>query len=456
MITNEACVEQTPSTFVHLTYRRLAEMLLICVMMSLIQKMRGSSIEAFRQDENRHHRQNEVSPVESIEVLEYVAAFVKVDRVISRIAVIFILVASFLASFMEILQVVQLQRAADDHLLTKIQPHRRANQVGYLRTGHRGHRLMAVDRPNFRPEEPAVRVWTQITFSAEYDQDIIPHTLKHYMDNGLKPEYMLITLHHTDPEAVDELASAVASVKEFGAHHIQTWHGNFTSQKNCDMRIQQRVDVGVSDCDWIIKLDADELLRVPGNDMPSFLQVLGSQRFDSVFGNWVDRVAEEGGIPNITATRPLAEQFPVGCRFSLTGNATTTKVVAFRGYLSEFRAGHYLRDTLETCRYPPQLLIDHYKWSWPVFTKLQRRIEHYRSIEGHHWWTESASFLEHIASNGGRIDVNRSDLSCNRQDDVNGDAAASQRPVLDSFYREKTNYDVCQRPLTQCPSRVLA
>jgi Glycosyl transferase family 2 len=293
-------------------------------------------------------------------------------------------------------------------------------------------------------------VWCQITFSAEYDLELMPHSIQHYLDVGIDPNYMLITLHHTDPEAIEELQSAVDVVHSFGIPQVQTWNGNFTSQKNCDMRQRHRALVGVRDCDWVLKFDADELLRVPSNDVVAFLQVLGQQNFDSVFGIWVDRIADQGRIPNITTEPSLEEQFPLGCRFSETGNAKTTKVVAFRGYLKEKRAGHSLAKNSETCRYPPILMIDHYKWSWPVFRKLQKRIEHYKSIEGHDWWTESVAFLNRIAGNGGRIDVTEPELQCAESFNGPFSSAVASPPMVDSFYMDNATEAACQRPL-RCP-----
>ena len=143
-------------------------------------------------------------------------------------------------------------------------------------------------------DEPSVKVWTQITFSAEYDQDLIQHSIKHYLENGnVDPDQMLITLHHYDPNATDVMDEAIAKVTDLGVPRtrIQTWNGNFTSQKNCDMRLKHRRTAGVSDCDWVLKFDADELLRVPGNDISTFLENLGTQGFDVAYGDWVDRVA---------------------------------------------------------------------------------------------------------------------------------------------------------------------
>jgi hypothetical protein len=332
----------------------------------------------------------------------------------------------------------------------------RSPSVSSLRMLSGGHQLRPSDSDDnissFQASQSA-RIWCQITFSAEYDQDLIMHSIQHYLDVGIDPKYMLITVHHTDPDATEELKTVVTTVRSFGIPHVQTWNGNFTSQKNCDMRYRHRKLAGVEDCDWVLKFDADELLRVPGNDIVAFLDVLGQQNFDSVFGIWVDRIADQGRIPNITADATLEEQFPLGCRFSESGDAKTTKVVAFRGYLKEKRAGHSLAKNAVTCRYPPMLLIDHYKWSWPVFRKLQRRIEHYRSIEGHDWWTESVAFLDRIAGNGGKINVTEPALQC--IESINGPASnsTSASPVFDSFYMDNATEGACLRPM-QCPTRL--
>lgn len=304
------------------------------------------------------------------------------------------------------------------------------------------------------PASKSARIRCQITYSAEYDQDLIMHSIQHYLDVGIDPNFMLITVHHTDPDAINELQTVVDVARGFGIPHIQTWNGNFTSQKNCGMHHHHRKVVGVQDCDWILKFDADELLRVPGNDIVAFMDVLGHQNFDSVFGIWVDRIADQGQIPNITAEPSLEEQFPLGCRFSETGNAKTTKVVAFRGYLKEKRAGHSLAKNAVTCRYPPMLLIDNNKWSWPVFRKLQKRIEHYRAIDGHDWWTESVAFLDRIAGNGGRINLTEPELQCIEA--VHGPLSSSSTasPVFDSFYMDNATEGACLRPM-QCPTMLL-
>lgn len=255
---------------------------------------------------NSNRNSNDMSTERANRVMKCLTSVFKVDRVGFRTVIGCILVTSFLASSMQVLQTLQLHQAVDTFVLSKIQPNYPLPHDGnfiftrrnsYVARTSETHQQISSRRGRVLLHEgdasataaaaagAAVRVFTQITFSAEYDRDLMSHTLQHYVDNGLNPEYMLITVHHGDPTAVEEVASAVHTLQQFGVKHIQTWYGNFTSQNNCDMRQQHRRDVGVTDCDWIVKVDADEFIRVPGNDMPRFLQVLGSQHFDSVFGN---------------------------------------------------------------------------------------------------------------------------------------------------------------------------
>jgi hypothetical protein len=101
-------------------------------------------------------------------------------------------------------------------------------------------------------------------------------------------------------------------------------------------------------------------------------------------------------------------------------------------------------------------LIDHYKWSWDVFDKLKRRIEHYKTLPGVDWWTESVAFLDHIAANDGRIDVSRPDLQCQqlhgRSDVAFINAQTLHSPFIDEDGNAEPNN--CGNPIQQCPSKI--
>jgi hypothetical protein len=101
-------------------------------------------------------------------------------------------------------------------------------------------------------------------------------------------------------------------------------------------------------------------------------------------------------------------------------------------------------------------LIDHYKWSWDVFDKLKRRIEHYKTLPGVDWWTESVAFLDHIAANDGRIDVSRPDLQCQQLHGRSDVAFINAQTLHSPFIDEDGNVEPnsCGNPIKQCPSKI--
>lgn len=316
----------------------------------------------------------------------------------------------------------------------------------------------SISSSSMTPQSHAVaRVWTQITFSIEFDAPIISHAIQHYRNLGLNPQQFLITLHHADPQQAPLLQNWSHRLQtELQVGHVHTWHGNFTSDRNNEMRNYHRKQVGVEECDWVLKFDADEFLRVPSGNMLNMLSLLGHQGFDSLSASWFDRVGPDGQLLNIsddTSSGSMEDQFPQECQFSaLAGNATTRKVVAFRGYLKEKRAGHSLAKGLETCRYPVQWILDHYKWSWPVYQKLKQRMEYYKTIDGIYWWTESAAFLKHIDDNQGKIDISRPDFRCSLSTPHSG-----SRTMVHSFFPVEDGVAeaaACSR-VRQCPNRLL-
>ena len=171
----------------------------------------------------------------------------------------------------------------------------------------------------------------------------------------------------------------------------------------------------------------------------------------------------------MTTDTSIDEQFPMGCQFSGLTDAVTFKAFAFRGYLREKRAGHRIHKDFrnKTCPYTPRLLIDHYKWSWDVFDKLKRRIEHYKTLPGVHWWTESVDFLNHIDQNDGKIDVSRPELQCQQifsqeEDSSSSSSSASSMPVINPNTLQSPMVDEagnvepnnCGNPIKQCPSKI--
>jgi hypothetical protein len=298
------------------------------------------------------------------------------------------------------------------------------------------------------------RIWVQLTFSTEFDQDLMPQTLHHYISIlGVDPSDILVALHHSDRESSLVQETKERLQQDFSIRHFSTWFGDYTSNGLWEVRDRHRKAANVSDCDWVVRSDADELPAIPGNDLSQFLfESVESKGYDSVFGIFNDRVAEGGRLPNITA-RPsnISEQFPLSCKITeMVASASTQKVVAFRGYHRENRGGHGLLDPpqrtfefrtgigTEHCGYPRVLRIDHYKWTFGVAAKLEQRYKKYLAEKMH--FRESKRLLRHIKKYKGNLGIKK--LECHRQD-------LNNRFVGNASYSEGTS---CQKLPVVCPT----
>lgn len=269
------------------------------------------------------------------------------------------------------------------------------------------------------------RVWVQLTFSTEYDQDIIPHTLHHYIYVlGVSPSDMIVALHVTDDKDPHNLVNETMQTLKgnFGIQHFSRWTGKYSSDGLWEARYNHRILANVKPCDWVVRSDADEFPAVPGNEtLAEFLYGVGRQGYDAVFGRFNDRVALGGILPNITAQPSISGQFPLSCKVTeKIAKGLTIKVVAFRGHHRENRGGHGLLDPdqmsfdfrtttgVQHCGYPTILRIDHYKWTFPVLNKLQQRYKHYKAKKLH--FRESLRALKHIGKHKGKLVVDK--LKC--------------------------------------------
>jgi hypothetical protein len=276
-------------------------------------------------------------------------------------------------------------------------------------------------------------VWTQVTFSVEFEKELVSHKMQHLQDLGLDMSNALIIIHQQN--ITEELEDVVHTVEYFGVPqaHIHVWDGIFTAQRKYEQRLMARDKAGVDECDWIINLDGDEFPRAPGNDLVSFLEMVGYQGFDALNSYWLDRFGPGGSLPNVTDNPEISKQLPVTCRdfTDRVTHAPTFKLFAFRAYLQEYNGGsHTLLDGSIACQYPSHILMDHYKWNWEVLNKLQRRASQYKQL-GLQWFGDSLRFLDHFESHNGTADVNYRKFRC--QDAEN----TSFVPVLDEAYSNK-------------------
>ena len=78
--------------------------------------------------------------------------------------------------------------------------------------------------------------WLVSVLGSEYDKDLLPHFVEHYMAQGIAPDRFLLTLHHSDHRCMDH-QDCVAQLKYFMDFfksvriilHADHWLGPFSS-----------------------------------------------------------------------------------------------------------------------------------------------------------------------------------------------------------------------------------
>jgi len=267
-------------------------------------------------------------------------------------------------------------------------------------------------------------VWFQVVISAEDDIPIMPHLLAGFKSMNIPSLNFLIILHHKTEEA-PQLWEATNITKSFGVFNIIHWIGNYSSEAMHELRSRMRKMANVRNDDWIVHADSDQIHEFPTNDAPFFLKnIVSATGYDSVHGYYIDRVSVDGSLNNITSNKSLSDQFPLACYMSTQvvklGNNDTranipSKLIAFRGYLSENRGGGKLDTKSESnsCSYPVWLKSNHYKWTWAVIRKMELRVEIEKKLP---WGYQSSNVLKHIKENNGKINIADDRLKCRKVD----------------------------------------
>ena len=287
--------------------------------------------------------------------------------------------------------------------------------------------LHSVKDPRFVAKQ---RTWFQVTISSEHDMLLIPHIVSHYKSLKIPPHQFLIIVHNKNGTA-PELREAVDLLHDLGVDNVLRWVGVYSSDDMNKKRHKIRADAKVEKDDWVVHADSDQFHEFPLNDAPLFLRVVEDLRYDAVYGYYIDRVSDDGTLRNITPTPSLAEQFPLACYVSTQvvqlNNQNEalnrpSKILAFKGRLSENRGGGMLAEEKDTCVYPGRLRSHHYKWVWPLIAKMELRAVVQKDLT---WHYQSTNVLDHLGKNDGKIGVKEKGLHCEREKDLQHFPASS-------------------------------
>lgn len=257
------------------------------------------------------------------------------------------------------------------------------------------------------------------------DTELMNAAVEHYRDLGVDSFHLIRhveslddpRLRH-DQEVLDRHGLAFAAV------HQGAWDEDLNAYL---IRAQMRRHPA----DWWAVADLDEF-HVYDRPLADVIAACEEGGYDHVTGALLDRVAADGSLLAPLPGTPIWEQYPLAGMVTLRlPRAGTSKVTLARGevllHLGQHGASTGRRLPAETVF--PQ--VHHFKWTASVLPRLVRRVEAYSSGE---WFLtypdttdESRRILEHLKSNGGRIDVTAEEFMLRRC----GDSYADYTPWKD-------------------------
>ena len=222
--------------------------------------------------------------------------------------------------------------------------------------------------------------------------DVLPHMLRHYRSLGIDSIFVNLHLTNEDDPARDQVRRIT---REDGCGIASVTVGDWQTVEH-ELYLRQRERYP---SDWFVLADQDELQRWPGK----ISELLGD-RWDFVRGCYVDRIARDGGFPEVR-DESIWDQFPLGC--VMTGavlSGDPRKVVAAKGAVPLARGQHHALSG-EPC--PGEELyipVHHFKWTAGLAERLERRASAFRRT-GLPIWGESARFVDYYRAQGGQIDL---------------------------------------------------
>lgn len=217
--------------------------------------------------------------------------------------------------------------------------------------------------------------------------------LSHY--RNLQVEAFHVTLHLTEDD--DSAREPVTEImRRFGCplYDVVTGDGESIEQETYARPRREYSR------DWFILAGSDDLHQYPVQP-EDLVRICESSDRECVYGGLVDRIAADGGIPELDPNRSLEEQFPLGATIAdAVAQANVLKVVMVRGAIWVPQGQHFAPYAnfcpLDTACVP----VFRYKWHDPVMQTARKRRDLFRESgdpRGH----EYERLLEHGELYGG-------------------------------------------------------
>lgn len=198
-----------------------------------------------------------------------------------------------------------------------------------------------------------------VSFVCETDADLLPHFVAWYRRLGVDRFHLV--LH--GPWSDDSLAT-VASLP--GVDIARRIDQPFSKHVKCDaITSVSRAFAG----EWVVFADADEFLEIPAGSLAEMVAVLESAGVDELYASLLQRVAEDGSLPEVSPEGDLDELFPMFhaglCEdMGLASPAWKSKYPLARvGKDFVYQRGNHLPGNFRSVAHVPvRAVLHHFKW----------------------------------------------------------------------------------------------
>jgi hypothetical protein len=230
----------------------------------------------------------------------------------------------------------------------------------------------------------------------------LPHMLNHYRKLGVDSFIINVHLQHEGDPILSEVKQIVSG---FGCGIASVTVGRWSNALL--QRLYNRSRSGGAD-DWFLLADLDEFHVYP-SDLFSIIDECEKKGYNYIRGCFIDRIAADGGFPELRPDRPIEDQLPLGCMFTysiLQGNPI--KVVAAKRQVILGPGNHSSMNGVGCPITECFVQIHHYKWVREIVKQLEYRAN--REWEIHQYVSECQRFVEYYRANNGRIDITAPEL----------------------------------------------
>jgi hypothetical protein len=233
------------------------------------------------------------------------------------------------------------------------------------------------------------------------DSILLGHLVEHYRALGIESFFVI---RHAESTADPDYEPIAHYARQSGISLYDTWLGPW------DGKIHERRTAAVlaeHPDDWFVVADSDEF-QIYDRPLPELIDLCESRGHTHVSGCYIDRLASDGSLPEITAA-PLWAQFTLGGALTGTMLGTPLKIGLALGRQNPAGSHHGGPGRTGLPRAESYVQVHHFKWTASLLERTRRRVERYETGAWRLAYNDSLNdarrLLAYMERHGGRVDV---------------------------------------------------